>query len=69
MSITDRVIEWLQGHQGKPFCDACIATQLGLQGRRAVWRASKVLALRDGFHREKRACPVCHENRLVICAM
>ena len=40
MSITQRVREWLEQHRGKSFCDACIATQLGLKGRRAVWRAS-----------------------------
>jgi len=69
MSITDRVSEWLQRQQGKSFCDACIATQLGLQGRRAVWRASKFLAARNGFQRGKGPCPVCHKNRIVIRAV
>jgi hypothetical protein len=68
MGITNRVGEWLQRHRGESFCDACIAKQLGLYGRRAVWRASKDLAARNGFHREKSACPVCAENRMVIRA-
>jgi hypothetical protein len=69
MSITERVREWLEQHRGKSFCDACIATQLGLKGRRAVWRASKILARTSGFHREKSSCPDCHANRLVIRAV
>lgn len=69
MSNVSRVSEFLKKHQGKSFCDACIAAQLGLHGRRAIWRASKILADTKGFHREKSACPDCHATRLVIRAV
>lgn len=63
MNTTERVKEFLGQHRGNACCDACIAAELGLRGRRVTWRASKLLGAASGFQDEKAACPVCaNEN-------
>lgn len=69
MKAIDQVSGWLRQRRGKLCCDACIASQIGLNGRRAVWRTTKVLEKSNDFHRQKGLCPVCHERRLLIRAI
>jgi hypothetical protein len=61
-----KVDQWLRDHEGQEFCDDCLGTRTHLGGRRPVWRATKLLAAESGYHREKKTCPICGSNRMVI---
>lgn len=64
----ERVTKWLREHKGQEICDDCLGTRTHLGGRRPVWKATKLLGSESGFRREKKTCPGCGRNRMVIKA-
>lgn len=66
MSVADDVRAFVTRLSPDAVCDDCIAGRLGLTVRQHANHKTRELAGTDGFERQKAACSLCGEVKLVI---
>jgi hypothetical protein len=68
VTVAQRVSLWLK-EVGGAYCDACLANELKLSGRRQANRTAIFLAATNAFCRETGVCSLCGAERKVIAAI
>jgi len=63
VQIPEKVVSFLNRHQGESFCDACIQRECMLNSARQVARVTSVLALSPDYQRSKSACSRCESTK------
>jgi len=66
MAMAQQINDFLAARSPKPFCDDCIAEELGLNTRPSL--VTGTLAIVPGFTREVGDCTRCGRHKLVIHA-
>ena len=66
MDAIDRVANVLLGSRGNTYCDACLASNLTLDGRQEGQQVISALADSASFHRSFSTCSICGRERIVI---
>jgi len=66
MSIAGRIANFLRDHEETPYCDDCIAKQLGLKGRQQAQQATSAFGNTGNFLRGKGLCFKCNKDRQVV---
>jgi hypothetical protein len=58
-----RIHVFLTRHEPKPFCDDCIAKELGLARRQLVQPITAALGLTTDYRKEKGTCSLCKSEK------
>jgi hypothetical protein len=66
VTIPERITNFLREREGTPYCDDCIAKQLGLERRQQAQQATSALGQTGKFLRSKGLCFDCNKDKLVI---
>jgi hypothetical protein len=66
ITIAERVKNFLTEHEGTPYCDDCIASQLRLMRRQQAQQVTLAFGNRDNFLRGKGLCFECNKDRQVV---
>jgi len=66
ITIAERIKNFLIEHEGKPYCDTCIAGQLRLMRRQHAQQATLAFGNTGNFIRGKGLCFECDKDREVV---
>jgi hypothetical protein len=69
MTMAKRITELLIRHNGQAFCDDCLRRTLKTSSARAVEHATKAIAAKPAYQRQRMICARCANERPAIRAL
>lgn len=65
-TVPERITDFLKERENTPYCDDCIARQLGLEQRQQAQQATSALGQTGKFLRSKGLCFDCGKDKMSI---